>query len=105
MERQYTLGVVETRETIKGFMSKVNIMIDEWTSPNHRPIVGFVAQGVDYCGRVVEIVLGMKLVEGSPSGLTLCNLLILILDKFGINKHNIGYFQMDNALVNDVMVR
>lgn len=68
------------------------------------PILVIIFHYVDTNGKVRRTVAGMKQVSGSKTGENLATVVMEVIRDWEI-QHNLGYFIMNNASDNDVMMR
>lgn len=83
IKRQYEIGFQKTKSQLSRFLSCVNIMCDMWVSTNHLSVLGFIAQGVNSDGKLIDLVLGMVEVKGSHTGENLSSYVHQIIVDFG----------------------
>ena len=79
-------------------------MADLWSSPNQLPVLGITAAYVCEDGKLETAVLALKVVEGAHEGENLSKYVMEVIIEWGIAS-KLGYFNMDNAPNNDVMLR
>lgn len=107
--RQWIMRQYRNRkETIKNKLhaakSKVHISCDLWTSPNSLAILAIIAHYVDADGKLQRSNLALKSIIGDHKGEHLAEITLEVLQEWGIVS-KLGFFMMDNAQSNDVMVR
>jgi hypothetical protein len=84
--------------------SKIHISCDLWTSPNSLTILGIIAHYVDEDGKLQRSNLALKSIIGDHTGEHLAEIILEVLEEWGIVS-KLGFFMMDNAQSNNVMVR
>ena len=96
------------KETIKkqigSAKSKVHISCDLWSSPNSLVILGIIAHYIDEDGKLQHSTLALPSAVGDHTGEHLCEVLMAVLKDWGLGE-KLGFFMMDNAPNNDVMMR
>jgi hypothetical protein len=102
--RQYNNRKAFIQQKLQSAKSKIHISCDLWTSPNSLAILGIIAHYIDEDGKLQHSTLALKSIVGDHTGDHLAKELITVLDEWGFVS-KLGYFIMDNAPNNDVMMR
>lgn len=71
--RQYEIRKKEQIQRLQSALSDIHLMIDCWTSTNHRALLGITAVYVAEDGHQEKCVLGIKSVKGRHSGANLAS--------------------------------
>jgi hypothetical protein len=85
---------------LKTARSRVSISFDGWLANNHREYLGVVFHFIDKTGELRTLLVGLQLLT-SKHGVTQAAALLSILQDYGIDALNMGYFVTDNATNND----
>jgi hypothetical protein len=78
-------------------------MIDLWSSPNHRSLLGVTAIYVGEDGRTEKCVLALKTVLGGHDGVNIAKYVMEVIRDWGIAS-KVGYMNIDNATNNDTAI-
>jgi len=90
------------RNTINWTDCAVHISLDLWTSPNHRSFLVVVGHLL-ICTEIKTLLLGFRHLIGSHSGQNQAALFWEVAVEMGITCR-LGYFTLDNASNNDIML-
>jgi hypothetical protein len=107
--RKLVIGDYEDRKKrviadLAAARSKVHISFDMWTTPNKKlAMLGIVAHYLTRDLTTRSLLIGLKKVEGSHTGVNLARYIVPVIQEFGI-EGNLGYFISDNAGPNDTAV-
>jgi hAT family C-terminal dimerisation region len=93
----------DVKQRLQSALSLVHITCDLWTSGNRLGLMGIVAHFVDEDGILHSLTIGLREMEGSHSGENMAKILWDVLSEYQILT-KLGYFTMDNASNNDVML-
>lgn len=104
VERQFKAHRKRVMRNVKDARSKVHVSCDLWTSTNGHSILAVILIYVDANGKVRRTMAGMREILGNKTGERLCVMVMEIIKEWEIQL-NLGYFMMDNAADNDVMMR
>jgi hypothetical protein len=86
-------------------LSKIHISFDGWTTKGgKRGYLGIVAHYVRSDGDLIDLPIALPQLSGAHSGERMAEVVLLILQKFGITARTIGYFVLDNATNNNATV-
>ena len=99
----YEQGKQNVRNNLRAAISEIHITCDLWTSPNHLPILGINAHFTSESMELEAITLGMKELYGEHSGKNIAGVIYNVCSDFEI-LNKLGYFVMDNASNNDMLV-
>jgi hypothetical protein len=102
--RQFDFYKQQVKEQLQASCSCIHISTDLWTSGNDLALLGAIAHFVNSQGDLEEALICLKEVDGPHSGENLSLYILQAIDDFDITPR-LGYFQMDNAPNNDVMLR
>jgi hypothetical protein len=102
--RQYRIRKYIQIQRLQSALSNIHIMADLWSSPNQLPVLGIIAAYVCEDGKLETAVLALKVVEGAHEGENLSKYVMEVIIEWGIASKP-GYFNMDNAPNNDVILR
>ena len=95
------LVVIELSHAI----SKVHLSFDGWTTKGGKKgFLGIVAHYVRADGRLCDLPIALPQLTGAHSGDKIAEVVLTILQNFGISTRNIGYFVLDNASNNDTAI-
>ena len=83
--------------------SKIHFSCDLWTSLNSVAILGVIAHFIAENGELRQPVLGLKEVKDEHTGEHLASKIMEVVETYGIAS-KLGYFMMDNASNNDIMM-
>jgi hypothetical protein len=92
------------RTKIQAAKSKIHISCDLWTSLNSLAILGIIAHYVNEDGKLQQSNLALRSIIGDHTGEHLAEVILEVLQEWGIIS-KLGFFMMDNAQSNDVLVR
>jgi hypothetical protein len=104
IQRQFDFNKQKIKDQLRTALSCIHISTDLWTSGNDLALLGAIAHFVNSQGDLEEVLICLKEVEGSHTGENLSQYVLQAIDDFEITPR-LGYFQMDNAPNNDVMLR
>ena len=104
IQRQFDFNKQQIKDQLRTALSYIHISTDLWTSGNNLALLGAIARFVNSQGDLEEVLICLKEVEGSHTGENLSQYILQAIDDFEITPR-LGYFQMDNAPNNDVMLR
>ena len=96
-------GKQRLRHILATARSDIHITCDMWTSPNHIAVLAVVGHFTSEKLALTTATLAMIEIEGEHSGLNQAIAVLRVVDDFGI-RGKLGYFVMDNATANDVLV-
>jgi hypothetical protein len=86
-------------------ISKIHISFDGWTTKGGKQgYLGMVAHYVNPCGELKDLPIALPQLMGDHSGVNTANVILRVLEKFGITSINMGYTVLDNASNNDTTV-
>ena len=102
--RQYYNRKETMKSKLQAAKSKIHISCDLWTSPNSLVILGIIAHYVDEDGKLQRSNLALKSIIGDHTGEHLAEVILKVLQEWGIVS-KLGFFMMDNAQSNDVLLR
>ena len=102
--RQFEFQKQRVKKQLQGSVSCIHITTDLWTSSNNLALLGAIAHFVNPQGDLEEALICLKEVEGSHSGENLSRYILQAINDFEITPR-LGYFQMDNAPNNDLLLR
>lgn len=85
-------------------LGAIHFSFDLWSSPNNLALLGVVGHWMSKKGRIHHTLLGLRKMEGSHTGENQCALLWKVIEEYGL-EHRIGFFTLDNAANNDVVLR
>lgn len=102
--RQFGFYKQQVKSQLQTSLSCIHISTDLWNSGNDLALLGAIAHYVNSQGDLEEVLICLKEVEGPHTGENLSQYILQALDDFDITPR-LGYFQMDNAPNNDVMLR
>lgn len=102
--RQFEFQKQRVKKQLQASVSCIHITTDLWTSSNNLALLGAIAHFVNPQGGLEEALICLKEVEGSHSGENLSRYILQAIDDFEITPR-LGYFQMDNAPNNDLLLR
>jgi hypothetical protein len=86
-------------------ISKVHLSFDGWTTKGGKKgFLGIVAHYVRADGRLCDLPIALPQLTGAHSGEKIAEVVLTILQNFGISTRNIGYFVLDNASNNDTAI-
>lgn len=80
--------------------SRISISFDAWSSNNDLPLLGVVAHLMDEKHELKTLLLGLSEIN-SHSGIEQSRVLLQVLQDYGINGNNLGWFVLDNASNSD----
>jgi hypothetical protein len=66
--RQFEIEKEKIKVHLQNTKTKIHLSLDIWTSPNNKPILGFVAHYISDSGVLKQVVLAMKEIEGNHKG-------------------------------------
>ena len=104
ISRQFDFCKQLVKKQLQASLSCIHISTDLWTSGNDLALLGAIAHFINPQGDLEEVLICLKEVEGSHTGENLSQYILQAIDDFDITAR-LGYFQMDNAPNNDVMLR
>jgi hypothetical protein len=104
ISRQFDFQKEQVKKRLQGSLSCIHITTDLWTSGNDLALLGAIAHFVNSQGNLEEVLICLKEVEGSHTGENLSQYILQAINDFDITPR-LGYFQMDNAPNNNVMLR
>jgi hypothetical protein len=104
IQQTYGEKKLEVQHALQTSISSIHFSCDAWTSPANLGILGIVAHFVSEDGGLQKLVLGMKELEGTHSGVNMAKELWAVVEDFGITA-NLGYFVGDSHPSNDTMLR
>ncbi len=99
----YTRLKYDVKQRLQSALSPIHITCDLWTSGNRLGLMGMVAHFVDEDGVLRNLTIGLREMEGAHSGENMAKVLWDVLSEYQILT-KLGYFTMDNASNNDVML-
>jgi hypothetical protein len=102
--RQYEDQKEKVKQRIQSAKSRIHISCDLWTSPNSLAILGIVAHYVTEDGQLEHHVLALKDIDSEHDGSHLAVAVLNVVDEWGFAS-KLGYFVMDNAGNNDILMR
>jgi hypothetical protein len=86
-------------------ISKIHISFDGWTTKGGKQgYLGMVAHYVNPCGELKDLPIALPQLMGNHSRVNTANVILRVLEKFGITSINMGYTVLDNASNNDTTV-
>jgi hypothetical protein len=88
------------KKSLAGARSKINISFDAWLYLNHLSLLGVVAHWLDKDRELKTALLALRPVEGHY-GHEVAKTVLPVIKLFEIES-NLGAFQMDNAINNDM---
>jgi hypothetical protein len=104
ISRQFEFQKQQVKKRLQESLSCIHITADLWTSGNDLALLGAIAHFVNAQGNLEEVLICLKEVKESHTGENLSRYMLQAIDDFDITPQ-LGYFQMDNAPNNDVMLR
>lgn len=104
ISRQFDFQKQQIKKQLQDSLSCIHITADLWTSGNDLALLGAIAHFVNPQGNLEEVLICLKEVKESHTGENLSRYILQAIDDFDITPQ-LGYFQMDNAPNNDVMLR
>jgi hypothetical protein len=104
IQQTYDEKKLEVQHALQTSILSIHFSCDAWTSPANLGILGIVAHFVSEDGGLQKLVLGMKELEGTHSGVNMAKELWTVVEDFGITA-NLGYFVSDSHPSNDTMLR
>jgi len=102
--RQFQDRKGDMAQQIQSARSKIHISCDLWTSPNSLAILGIIAHFINENGKLQHCTLALKDIIGDHGGENLAKAMMEVLEEWGFVS-KLGFFTMDNATNNDVMMR
>jgi hypothetical protein len=84
--------------------ARISLALDCWTSPNKHAFLAITGYFIDAGWRYREVLLGFEGLEGKHSGLNLCTVLRVVLDKYGIADRILA-ITTDNASNNGTLTK
>jgi hypothetical protein len=84
-------------------LSKVHFTVDLWTSPNSLAIISIISHYIAENGDLQHSVLALQELDGQHSGQNQAESIMEVINDYGIAS-KVGYFMMDNASNNDIMM-
>lgn len=100
VERQAVVRKEQQKQKLHNARSIIHIMIDLWSSPNHRSLLGVTATYVGEDGMTEKCVLAIKTILGGHDGINIAKYVMEVIRDWGIAS-KVGYMIMDNATNND----
>ena len=91
------------RQSLHSVKSKIHFSCDLWTSPNSLAILGVIIHFIIENGELRQAVLGLKEVKDEHTREHLASKIMEVVEIYGIAS-KLGYFMMDNASNNDIMM-
>jgi len=86
-------------------LSKIHISFDGWTTKGgKRGYLGLVAYFVNNAGLLVDLPIALPQLIGTHSGDRMAQVVLTVLEDFGISSSQLGYFTLDNASNNDTAI-
>ena len=86
--------------------SKIHTSFDGWTTKGgHRGFFGIVVHYVNKAGEVKDLPIALPQLSDAHTGERIAELVARILQLFGVDDNNLGYFLLDSAYANDTAVR
>jgi hypothetical protein len=104
IQQTYNEKKLEAQHALQTSISSIHFSCDAWTSPANLGILGIMAHFVSEDGELQKIVLGIKELEGTHSGVNMAKELWAVIEDFGITA-NLGYFVGDSHPANDTMLK
>lgn len=104
VQRQYESYKQRVKQNLKNALSKIHVSCDLWTSPNGLPILALIFHYLGANKKVRRTVAALRELSGSHTGENLASVVMEVVKDWDI-QHKLGYFMMDNASDNDVMIR
>ena len=104
ISRQFDFQKQQVKKRLQASLSCVHITTDLWTSGNELALLGAIAHFVNSQGSLEEVLICLNEVKGPHTGENLSQYVLEAINDFDITSR-LGYFQMDNAPNNDVMLR
>jgi hypothetical protein len=84
------------KRALQNALSSINIVPDNWTSPNGVRVIGFTVQFVSEDHGLQSLVVGIKELEGQHNGEHMAEAIMAFIREYGIAS-KVGYFMMDNG--------
>ena len=96
-------GKARLRHILAAACSDIHITCDMWTSPNQLGVLAVVAHFTSEKLTLTTATLALIEIDGEHSGLNQALAVLRVIDDFQI-RGKLGYFVMDNATTNDVLI-
>ena len=103
MRQYHSLKLFTVILVLRKARTKIHISCDLWTSLNLKAILGITTQFINEGGILQSLILGIKEVVREHTGENIAQYVIKVLKDYKII-HNLGYFTIDNALDNDMII-
>ena len=97
----YQVAQEEVCAVIATARSRIHISFDLWTSPNGLGIVAVIAHFVGVRNEAQSVLIAMKRMVTKHDGKLIGQVIIPVLESYGIGPRNLGIFMADNAGSND----
>jgi hypothetical protein len=82
-------------------LRKIHLSFDGWTTKGgKRGFFGIVAHYINADGKLRDLPIELPQLTGAHSGEKIAEVVLSILQQFGISLRTIGYFVLDNASTN-----
>ena len=101
--RTFELEKDYIRASLLNSLSKIHISCDLWTSPNSLAILGTVAHFIAENSDLRNPVLALRELKEEHTGENISEVIMDVVKDYGIAS-KLGYFMMDNATNNDIMM-
>jgi hypothetical protein len=86
-------------------LSKIHLSFNGWTTKGgKRGFLSVVAYYVNADGKLRDLPIALPQLTGAHSGEKIAEVVLSILQEFGISSRTIGYFVLDNASNNDTTI-
>ncbi len=99
---QYRALFQSVKLNLANSITKIHFTFDGWTSKGgKRAFTGICVHHINEHGQIVDYPLALPSLSGVHSGERIGHIVQEIIDSFGIPRHKIGYFVLDNAHPNN----
>lgn len=102
--RGYRIHQGLVKQKLQSAVSKIHFAFDMWTSSNYLSLNAVVAHFIDEDFKPQALLLAIPKVEGKHTGANISSQVIKVIEDFGIEAHQVGYFIIDNASNNDTAI-